>query len=245
MDNKTVLITGASRGIGRAFAVLCAKNKDFDNICVIGRNTNLSSLVEEIGKIDSNKNVLTFYGDVGDYEFVSETVEKIMKKTKRIDLLVNSAAISYVGLLIDMTKADWDETISSNVDSVFNTCRATVPHMVRVLSGKIINVSSVWGLCGASYEVAYSASKGAINSFTKALAKELGPSHIAVNAIAFGIVDTDMNGHLTEEDKAMVVDEVPYGAMATPKEAAEAIYKMYEMPDYFTGEVLKFDGAWI
>ncbi len=245
MDNKTVLITGASRGIGRAFAVLCAKNKDFDNICVIGRHTDLSSLVEEIKAIDPGKNVFTFNGDVGDFDFVSETVEKIIRKTNRIDLLVNSAAISYVGLLMDMTKADWDETMSSNVDSVFNTCRATVPYMVKVLSGKIINVSSVWGLCGASLEVAYSASKGAINSFTKALAKELGPSHISVNAIAFGIVDTDMNGHLTEEDKEMVVEEVPYGAMATPKEAAEAIYKMYEMPDYFTGEVLKFDGAWI
>lgn len=245
MDNKTVLITGASRGIGRAFAVLCAKNKDFDNICVVGRHTDLSSLAEEIKTIDPGKTVLTFNGDVGDFDFVSETVEKIIRKTNRIDLLVNSAAISYVGLLMDMTKADWDETMSSNVDSVFNTCRATVPYMVKVLSGKIINVSSVWGLCGASLEVAYSASKGAINSFTKALAKELGPSHISVNAIAFGIVDTDMNGHLTEEDKKMVVEEVPYGAMATPKEAAEAIYKMYEMPDYFTGEVLKFDGAWI
>lgn len=245
MNNKTVLITGASRGVGKAFALECARKKDFDNICLVGRYTDLGPLVEEIEKINVSKNVICFYGDVGDYNFVQDMVEEVLHKTRAIDLLVNCAAISYIGLLMDMSKSEWDETISSNLNSVFNYCHAVLPHMVSKMSGKIINVSSVWGLVGASCEVAYSATKGAVDSFTRALAKELGPSHVAVNAIALGIVDTDMNSHLTDEEKEEVLYSVPYGRMASPDEAAKAIYKMYEMPDYFTGEILKFDGAWI
>ena len=103
----------------------------------------------------------------------------------------------------------------------------------------------MWGLVGASCEVAYSASKGAVNSFTKALAKELAPSNIAVNAIAFGAIDTEMNAHLTKEDRALLEDEIPYGKMATPKEAATFAKQILSMPSYFTGEIVKFDGAWI
>ena len=117
--------------------------------------------------------------------------------------------------------------------------------MIKEHSGRIINVSSVWGLVGASCEVAYSATKGAINSFTKALAKELAPSNISVNAIAFGAIDTDMNNNLSPEERTALEYEIPYGRMATPKEAAQCISNLLTMPTYLTGEVLKFDGGWI
>ena len=150
-----------------------------------------------------------------------------------------------MGLLTDMTSDDWNETVSTNITSVFNTCHAFIPDMVREKTGRIINISSVWGLVGASCEVAYSAAKGAVNAFTKALAKELAPSGIAVNAAAFGVIDTDMNRHLSEEDRVSLEEEIPVGRMATPEEAAELIVKLSEMPAYFTGEVVKFDGGWI
>ena len=162
-----------------------------------------------------------------------------------MELLINNAAVSYVGLLTDMTGEDWDETVSTNLTSVFNTCHAFVPDMVREKEGRIINVSSVWGLVGASCEVAYSATKGAVNAFTKALAKELAPSGIPVNAAAFGVIDTDMNRNLSDEDRSALEEEIPVGRMATPDEAAQLIVKLSEMPEYFTGEVVKFDGGWI
>ena len=132
-----------------------------------------------------------------------------------------------------------------NLTSVYNTCHAVVPHMVHEKSGRIINISSVWGLTGASCEVAYSASKGGMNALTQALAKELAPSGIAVNAIAFGAVDTEMNGHLSPEEKNALCDEIPTGRMATPAEAAECILKVSQMPVYMTGNILKTDGGWI
>ena len=117
--------------------------------------------------------------------------------------------------------------------------------MVKEKRGRIINISSVWGLVGASCEVAYSATKGAVNAFTKALAKEMALSGIAVNAIAFGAVDTRMNGHLSDEEKNELAESIAIGRMATPEEAADTVIKMLEMPDYLTGEVLKCDGGWI
>ena len=157
---------------------------------------------------------------------------------------MNNAGISYVGLLTDMTIKDFDRTMKSNIYSVFNSCNRVVPYMVRAHKGHIINVSSVWGCCGASCEVAYSASKGAVNSFSKALGKELAPSGIAVNAIAFGAVDTTMNGHLSPDERQMLEDEIPAGRMATPQEAAEFICRIAGCGNYLNGQVITFDGAW-
>jgi 3-oxoacyl-[acyl-carrier protein] reductase len=184
-------------------------------------------------------------GDAGDYEFIADFVSHVVDRFgENIDLLVNNAGISYVGLLTDMDINDWNHIINTNTTSVFNSCRHVVPYMVKQQSGHIINISSVWGNVGASCEVAYSASKGAINSFTKALAKELAPSHISVNAIAFGAIDTDMNSHLSEEEKASLEYEIPYGRMATPEEAARFILHTADAGDYLTGQILTFDGAW-
>ncbi len=231
---KTALITGVSGGIGYAAAKELAKNYDY--VAAISRGT---SGLEDIG------NIHIFTGSVTDFGFVEETVRQTVRETGSIDLLINNSAVSYVGLLTDMSEGDWHKTVSVNLSSVFNTCHAAVPHMVHQKAGRIINISSVWGLAGASCEVAYSATKGGINAFTKALAKELAPSGIAVNAIAFGAVDTRMNSHLSPEEKMQLEDEIPAGRMIDADEAAEIILKTAELPIYITGDIIKADGGWI
>lgn len=239
---KVVVITGASRGIGRAIANAIAGKDVYLAIC--GRHPATLNLVSQ----ELNKDGCVchaFVGDVSDYQFVSEMISSVLSEAGHIDYLINNAAISEVGLFTDTTPDKWNTIMNTNVSSIYNTCHCVVPAMVFAKAGHILNISSVWGLVGASCEVAYSASKGAVNSFTKALAKELAPSNIAVNAIAFGCIDTEMNAHLSEDDRAALEDEIPYGKMATPEEAATFVKQILSMPSYFTGEVVKFDGAWI
>ena len=145
-----------------------------------------------------------------------------------------------------MDVKDWRHVIGTNLDSLFYTCRAAVPSMVRRQKGRIINISSVWGSVGASCEVAYSASKGGVNAFTKALAKELAPSGICVNAIACGVIDTDMNRkELSKEDLAELESEIPMGRMGEPKEVAQLAVSIAEAPAYLTGQIITVDGGWI
>jgi 3-oxoacyl-[acyl-carrier protein] reductase len=143
-----------------------------------------------------------------------------------------------------MRPEEWDALLRTNLTSLYNTCHTFVPDMVSAGHGKILNISSVWGISGASCEVAYSASKGAVNSFTRALARELAPSHIQVNALALGIVDTRMNAHLSPEEKAEIVSQIPAGYIASPEEAAEAALRLLAMPEYVSGEVVRADGCW-
>ena len=163
----------------------------------------------------------------------------------RVDVLVNNAGISYVGLLQDMTDEEWVRLMTTNLSSVHYMSRAVIPGMIAAHSGHIINISSVWGCVGASCEVAYSASKGGVNAYTRALAKELAPSGISVNAIACGCIDTDMNGHLSQEDRLQLCEEIPAGRFAEPKEVAELVYSMSEQSAYLTGQIVNFDGGWI
>ena len=132
----------------------------------------------------------------------------------------------------------------TNLTSLYNTCHTYVPDMVSARHGKILNISSVWGLSGASCEVAYSASKGAVNAFTRALARELAPSHIQVNALALGIVDTRMNARLSPEEKEEIVSQIPAGYIVSPEEAADAAFRLLGMPEYLNGEVIRLDGCW-
>lgn len=242
---KIALITGGSRGIGKATLMELAK--EYDVVAFCGRNADtVHATKDEVEKNSETKATMAAYvGDVSDFAFVKSMVDDIIAQFGHIDLLVNNAGISKVGLMMDMTAAEWNEIVSVNLTSVYNTCHEVVPHMVSAHAGKIINVSSVWGLVGASCEVAYSATKGGVNSFTMALAKELAPSNISVNAIAFGAVDTEMNGHLSKEEAKELADEIPFGRMANVEEAAKCIAKISEMPSYFTGEIIKFDGGWI
>ena len=238
---STVLITGASRGIGRETALLFAGDTSITKL-VVNCRKNEAALYETAALMSERTEALIVpsVGDVGDFDYV----KRLRREAGPVDIIVNNAGISRVGLLTETDPAVWDEVIRTNLTSVFNTCRVFAPDMVSNKWGRIINVSSVWGLVGASCEAAYSASKGGVNAFTRALAKELAPSNVAVNAIAFGAVDTEMNANLSEDEKRALIDEIPACRMATPREAAEAIVRLAAMPAYFTGEVVKMDGGW-
>ena len=239
---STILITGASSGIGRAFALACAASGRYSKILLNGGHDR-AALEETARRVSAAGDLVCIsdLGDVGDLNYVGS----LRRRFGSVDTLVNNAAVSRVGLLTDTAPEDWDLVMRTNVTALYNTCRTYVPDMVKAGGGRILNVSSVWGECGASCEVAYSATKGAVNAFTKALAKELAPSHIRVNAIALGIVDTRMNARLTEKETAEIRDQIPAGYIASPEEAAQAMLRLLDMPEYFNGEIVRLDGGWI
>ena len=236
---KYAFITGASRGIGAAIAEELAKNGY--HLYLTCKNSadmlhKLAAHLEETYAVTCT----CFVGDIGDYHFVSECFSSI----RSLDVLVNNAGISYVGLLSDMDVADWDQVIGTNLSSAFYTSKLAVPLMLKEKSGKIINISSVWGNVGASMEVAYSASKGGLNSFTKALAKELAPSNIQVNAIACGVIDTDMNKCFSVEDMEILKGEIPADRIGSAIEVAGLVSQLIQSPSYMTGQIIAIDGGW-
>ena len=236
---KTALITGASRGIGKACAVKMAAC-GYNLFLVCEKNiATLEKLCEELHK-KYNISSKAYKADVSDLD----ALKSIFDDIEDLDVLINNAGISYVGLLSDMTAEEWNRIVSVNLTSVFYTSKLAVPKMLSKHSGTIINISSVWGNVGASMEVAYSATKGGVNGFTKALAKELAPSNISVNAIACGFVDTDMNRHLSEEDLEAVKTEIPADRFATCEEIADSVYSVLTAPSYLTGQVITVDRGW-
>ncbi len=239
--NRKVLITGASRGIGRAIAVSFAKSGDELYITCKNSEKELVALARELEKTCGTK-CSPFVCDVSD----PEAVRKLFSRIPEVDILVNNAGIAWMGLLTDMTDEDWHSVMGTNLDSLFYMCTGAIPGMVKRKCGRIINISSVWGSVGASCEVAYSASKGGVNAFTKALAKELAPSNIQVNAVSCGVIDTDMNRkHLTNEDLKDLEEEIPAGRMGDAGEVADMVLKLAEAPFYLTGQIITIDGAWI
>ncbi|HIZ79322.1 MAG TPA: 3-oxoacyl-ACP reductase FabG [Candidatus Lachnoclostridium stercorigallinarum] len=243
MAKRTVLVTGASRGIGKAVAVKFASK---------GYNVAISCLHNEERLMEAKRDIeafqapcMAFLGDMGDWNTCQTMFRDVKEQFGPVDVLVNNAGISYVGLLQDMKPEDWDRIIRTNLTSVFNCCRLAVPDMVSAKKGKIINISSVWGVAGASCEVAYSATKGGINAFTKALAKELGPSNIQVNAVACGAIDTEMNKWMSEDDLISLVDEIPAGRLGKAEEVADLVYHLAYKSSYLTGQVIGLDGGWI
>ncbi len=240
---QTAIITGASRGIGKACALELARH--FDTIVINSCHHEADLLATKEAITSLGTNCLTFTGDVGDYSFTSSMMQQIMTECPAIELLVNNAGISYVGLLTDMQINDWNQIIRTNLTSLFNCCQPIIPQMVKRQSGHIINISSMWGISGASCEVAYSAAKGGVNAFTKALAKELAPSHVRVNALACGAIDTQMNACFTKEERDALCDEIPACRLGTPEEIAQMVYHLYQSPLYLTGEVIKIDGGYL
>ncbi len=236
---KTALITGASRGIGRAIASKLA-SEGYNLYLTCEKNIDSLTSFANILSKECDVNVNVYKADVADYN----SMKAIFDTITSLDVLINNAGISYVGLLSEMSNDEWRRTVSVNLDSVFYTSKLAIPIMLKEHSGTIINISSVWGNVGASMEVAYSATKGAINSFTKALAKELAPSNISVNAIACGFVDTDMNSHLTQEDLESVRAEIPADRFATPEDIGAAVSALLKAPSYLTGQVITVDGGW-
>lgn len=239
---KTVLITGSSRGIGRAAALCFARNGW--NVVIHGfrHPEKLKSLEAEIHQLSVS--CLSFIGDVCQTDFLSDMIQTSIDHFGTIDCLVNNAGISKIGLFTDTTMKDWRQILDTNLTSALAASHAILPHMIRNHFGKIINVSSVWGNEGASCEVLYSVSKGGINAFTKALAKETAPSNIQVNAVAFGMIDTDMNDEFSEEDLAMIREEIPADYIASPEEAGSMIFHVACAPSYMTGQIVTFSGGW-
>ena len=240
--NKTVLVTGASRGIGRAIAIAYAK-KGY-NIVICGRNQEtLTDAADEIASLGAD--CLAVACDVGKFDEVEALFAKATARFGDIDVLINNAGISHIGLLQDMSIEEWNGIVNTNLSSVFSCCKLAMPGMIRRGSGSIINISSVWGVSGASCEVAYSATKGGINAFTKALAKELAPSGINVNAIACGVIDTEMNRCFSEEEIQNIIEEIPAGRMGSPDEVAALALSISEGSSYLTGQVIVLDGGYI
>lgn len=240
---QTVLITGASRGIGRAIAIAFAKCGYQLAITCSKTKTELEALSQEL-KASYGADVFTSIGDISDYYYVDNLFTEITTRFGGVDILINNAGISYVGLLTDMSIEDWNRIVNTNLTSIFSTSRLAIPYMVQKKAGKIINISSVWGNVGASCEVAYSACKGGMNSFTKALAKELAPSNIQVNAIACGCIDTQMNACFTEKDRLALAEEIPTGRFGTPEEVAKLALMLVNSPSYLTGQIITLDGGW-
>ncbi len=242
MSRKTVLVTGASRGIGKAIAVKFAK-KNYN--VVINCVRSQERLMQTKKEIESYQvPCLAFMGDMGDMSQCEALFKQIKKQFSALDVLVNNAGISYIGLLQDMKTEDWDRIIRTNLTSVFNLSKLAIPDMVARKYGKIINISSVWGNVGAACEVAYSATKGGINAFTKALAKELAPSNIQVNAVACGAIDTEMNQFLEEEELIALVEEIPTGRLGKAEEVADLVYHLGYKNSYLTGQIIGLDGGW-
>lgn len=242
--NKAVLVTGSSRGIGRAIAVQFAKE---GYPVIITAKKSQEKLLELQQYIETNFHVscMAFLGDLGYFENVQKLFSQIDETFDGIEILVNNAGISHIGLLSHMDIAMWDELLRTNVSSYFYCCKLAIPYMVAQKAGKIINISSVWGNAGASCEAAYSASKGAINAFTKALGKELAPSNIQVNAVACGVIDTEMNQFLDDDERRFLMEDIPSGRFADPDEVAEFVIQLAKANSYLTGQVITFDGGWI
>lgn len=243
MGLKTVLVTGASRGIGKAIALKFAKEGYNLIITCLKSHDELMETKSEIESLSAS--CMTFIGDMGDYETVKTLKLLVPEHFGSVDVIVNNAGISHIGLLTDMDITEWNKIIQTNLTSLFNTSNLFVPQMIRNRFGKIINISSVWGITGASCETAYSATKGGVNAFTKALAKELAPSNIQVNAIACGAIDTQMNHFLSEDEFSALIEEIPAGRLGRTEEVAALTFQLASGNDYLNGQILTLDGAWI
>lgn len=238
-ERPNALITGASRGIGRAIAeALAADGYDLILTCrnSIGELESYASSLEE-------KYGISVCAERVDMSSPSD-VRELFEGITDLDVLVNNAGISYIGLLQDMTDEEWNDVIGTNLSSAFYTCRQAIPLMLKKHSGRILNISSVWGNVGASLETAYSASKGGMNAFTRALSKELAPSSIAVNAIACGVIDTAMNSAFSQEDMEALRKEIPADRIGKPEEVAGLASLLLKAPLYMTGQVITLDGGW-
>lgn len=238
---KTVLITGASRGIGKAIALESARCGY--NLIITCRKSimELQQVVDECNELGVT--CISFVGDMGKSKDVTSLISQLQKDNITVDILINNAGISHIGLLSDMSDDEWDNVISTNLSSLFYSSRGVIPDMVKKKEGKILNISSIWGNVGASCEVAYSASKGGVNAFTKALAKELAPSNIQVNALALGVIDTEMNQCFSEEDRVLLENEIPVGRMGQAEEIAKIVVEMMEGKEYLTGQIITIDGG--
>lgn len=242
LKGKTALVTGSSRGIGKGIAFALGKAG-----CRIVLNASRSEeeLLETKKELEAASiECMAVLADVSNYQSCEILFQKVKETFGEVDILINNAGISHIGLFTDMTPDMWQHVLSANLGSVMNCTHLAVPSMVHKKEGIIVNISSMWGDAGASCEAVYAASKGGINAFTKSMAKELGPSHIRVNAIACGVIDTEMNRCFTEEERAALTEEIALMRFGTPKEVGElAVFLAGDRSSFLTGQIITLDGG--
>lgn len=236
--NKVVVVTGSSRGIGANIVKTLAK-KGYRVILNYNKSENYAQNVQK-----ELINVDIFKADVSKKAEAVSLINFAIEKYGKIDVLINNAGISQSKLFTDLTDEDWNNIINSNLNSAFFCSREAAKNMVHNKSGLIINISSIWGITGASCEVAYSTSKAALNGFTKALAKELGPSNIRVNAIAPGIINTDMNNYLSNEELESIKEEIPLERIGETIDISKCVEWLIE-DNYTTGQIISINGGWV
>ncbi len=239
---KYALITGGSRGIGAAAARELARRGWGVAVGYLRSGERARALAEELSALGVP--AMAVRADVADREQVERMVDNVLEKFCQLDSLICSAGLSHVGLISQIDESEWRRLFAVNVDGVHHCCRAVLPHMLSRKAGSIVTLSSMWGQVGASCEAAYSATKGAVIAYTKALAKELGPSNIRVNCVAPGVIDTDMNARLSRSDLAALAEETPLGRVGTAEEAAKAIaFLAGEESSFLTGQVIAPNGG--
>ncbi len=236
--SKTVFITGGSRGIGKCAAELFYKNGY--NV-IINYNKSEKDALELSNALSGS---IALSGDVSNEKDVKDMFEKALSHFGKIDVVINNAGVSFSKLVTETMLSDWENLFGVNVTGTFLVSKYAAEHMIKNHSGKILNVSSIWGISGASCESCYSASKGAVIAFTKALAKELGPSGITVNAVAPGFIDTDMNKNISSDDRESFREETPLGKIGTPEDVANLLlFLASDSADFITGQVIGVDGG--
>ncbi len=241
-DSKVVLITGASRGIGAATAELFSKNGYSVAINYCSSRDHAFDVKERILSIGGDAEC--YRADVSSMDDAVGMVDSVTKRFGKIDVLVNNAGVAQQKLFTDISSDEWERMFAVNVTGTFNCTKAVLPQMINRKRGKIVNISSIWGLTGASCEVHYSASKAAVIGMTKALAKEVGPSGIQVNCVAPGVVSTEMNCNLSSDDYAAICDETPLGRIGSEHDIAEAIlFFASNRSDFCTGQIFSPNGG--
>ena len=238
---KTIIVTGGSRGIGAQIVRTLAEN-GYNVVLNYNKSEEIAkSIKEEL--TSKGYNVEIFRADVSKREEVKKLVDFTIEKYGTVDVLINNAGISQIKLFTDITDIDWDKMLATNLNSVFYASQEVLPYMINKKEGCIINISSIWGSVGASCEVHYSVTKAGIDAMTKSLAKELGPSNIRVNSIAPGIIDTDMNKYLSEEERKSIKDEIPLQKIGNTEDIAKCVKWLIE-DSYTTGQIIKINGGW-
>ncbi len=236
------IVTGGAKGIGRAIVVELAKKGI--QVVLNYRHSEKQAIKAKQELLEHGYEIEIYQADVAKKEEVQRLVAYTKEKWGEVDILVNNAGIDKWQLFTDMTDEDWNEMLANNLTSAFYMTKEVVPDMIRKKKGCIINISSIWGITGASCEVAYSVSKAGMDGLTKALAKELAPSNIRVNSIAPGAIDTDMNENLTKEERNEIENEIPLGRFGTPEDIAKCVMWLVE-DNYTTGQVVSPNGGWV
>lgn len=241
---KTVVITGASKGIGAATAILFAR-KGY-NVVINYNNSYEAAKLLTRSLSSQGYSVMDVKANVANHLETDLLIKEAVYKFGSVDVLINNAGVSHIGLITDTDEYDSDRIFDINLKGVYNCCKSVTPVMVSQKSGKIINIASMWGEVGASCEVAYSAAKAGVIGLTKALAKELAPSNINVNAISPGLIETGMNSNISIEDLSNFVEDIPLGRMGSADEIATAAYFLAsEDSDYITGQILGVNGGFV